>query len=106
MNFPSTLSIEVFPEPVDPPGDKKIFPGKHIPFELVGEPAFQGSGLNQILDTEVARVEFADCQSHSVHTARWDDRCHTAPIAEPRIEDRFRLRNIAAQSARNLLYRV
>src|ERR1700687_3164259 len=53
--------------------DQNVLSSENVVFELIGEPSFQCSCLNEVFHAKVAGVEFPDGQSHAVYTARRND---------------------------------
>jgi hypothetical protein len=63
--------------------DQNALSSENVIFELIGEPSFQCSCLNEVFNAEVPGVELPDGQSHAVHTTRWNDCRDAAAIREP-----------------------
>ena len=59
-----------------------VLPPEDIGFQLVRQPSFEGSGLNEILDAEVPGVELANSQRDAIQTAGWDDGGNPASIRQ------------------------
>ncbi len=64
------------------PSYKDVLPPEDIGLQLVRQPSFQGSGLNEILDAEVSGVELANGQRDAIQTAGWDDGGNPASIGQ------------------------
>ena len=62
----------------------------------VGELFGDSANTNQVFDAEVSGVELADGENHAVQAARRDDGRHAAAVRQPRVEDRFFLRDVVS----------
>src|SRR5438876_7032709 len=71
----------------------------------LGEFFGDSANMNQVFDVEVASVELADGQNHTVQAAWRDDGCHAAAVRQPRVEDRIFLRDVVSQAAGDVLDR-
>src|SRR5260370_37785472 len=96
--FPENIQEGCFPSSCAS-GDQDVFAPENIGLKLVRKPSLQGSGLDEIFDTEVPGIELADGQRDTIQTAGWNDGGNPASIRQARVEDRFGLRDIVTQAA-------
>src|ERR1700682_2281975 len=57
-----------------------VLPSEDVRLQLIRQPSFQGSGLNEILDAEVSGVELANGQRDAIQAAGWDHGGNPASI--------------------------
>src|SRR5713226_10366685 len=65
--------------------NKDVLVRQHIILKPVGEPSFESSGLNEVVDAEMPRVELSNGQCYPVQTAGRNDGSDSAPIRQPGI---------------------
>src|ERR1700730_11513846 len=64
------------------PSYEDVLPPQDIGLQLVRQPSFEGSGLNEILDAKVPGVELANSERDAIQTAGWDDGGNPASIRQ------------------------
>src|SRR5580700_4404043 len=84
--------------------DQDVLAPENISLKLIRQPSFQGSNLDEVLDTEVPSVELADCQRDAIQAARGNDCGNPASIRQARVEDWFGFGNIVTQAASDVLH--